>query len=91
MTPTAPTTPDTGLTPDLIDRVTKLSPEDWERLVEIVDEAHGPPDTRTDEEIAAMIRERIADHDSGKTRSLTRQESDALIRAEMRKLGFELP
>lgn len=58
-------------------------------LLDSVDE--GPPDTRTDEEIAAEIRRRSDDYHAGRGETLTRAESDARIRDAIRKLGFELP
>jgi putative addiction module component (TIGR02574 family) len=87
-----PATPETELTPDLIDRVMKLSPESKDKLLELlVNELDGPADDRTDEEIAAEIRRRSDEYHAGAVKPLTREESDAAIRDEVRKLGLELP
>jgi putative addiction module component (TIGR02574 family) len=86
-----PTTAETELTPELLERVTKLSPKSKDRLLDLLLEEIGPPDSRTDEEIAAEIKRRSDEYHAGTVKSLTREESDAIIRAEVRKLGVELP
>jgi putative addiction module component (TIGR02574 family) len=86
-----PITADAELTPELIELVMKLSPQNKDRLVELLIEAIGPPDTRTDEEIAAVIRRRLDAIDAGESQLMTREESEAAIRANMRTLGVELP
>lgn len=92
MTPTEPgTSVPTGLTPALVEQVLKLSPDDRDRLRDIMDDEDLPPDDRTDEEIAAEIKRRSDDYHAGKGELLTREESDARIRAAIRKLGYELP
>lgn len=85
MTPTA-----TGLAPELIEQVEKLTPEQRDKLRDFMDVLDGPP-APSPEEAAALIRQRIEEHDAGLVKGYTREESAALIRAEMRKLGVELP
>lgn len=59
MTPTTPPTADIDLTPDLIDRVMKLSVENKEKLVGLLlDEQNGPPDNP--DEVAAAWKAEIA-------------------------------
>ena len=82
-------TPETELTPDLIDRVMRLSPEDKDKLLDLL--LDGPSDDRPDEEVAAEILRRSNEYHAGGVKPLTRAESDAAIRAEVRKLEFELP
>jgi putative addiction module component (TIGR02574 family) len=87
-----PTPPETELTPDLINRVMKLSPENKDKLLDLlVNELDGPADDRTDEEVAAEIRRRSDEYHAGAVKPLTREESDASIRDEVRKLGLDLP
>lgn len=70
-----PTTPETELTPDLIERVMKLSAESKDRLLGLLlDELDGPPDDRTDEEIAAEIKRRSDEHHAGNVKLLTPEE-----------------
>lgn len=55
-----------------------------------MDVLDGPP-APSPEEAAALIRQRIEEHDAGLVKGYTREESAALIRAEMQKLGVDLP
>lgn len=80
---------DSELTPDLIDRVKKLSAEDRDTLVGLLDELDGPPDPVSD--WPAEIRRRLAKVADGSARFMTKEESDAAIRDALRAEGFELP
>ncbi len=91
MTPPTQPVPEADLTPDLVERVMKLSPEGKDKLLGLLEDDLLPPDNRTDEEIAAVIKQRSDEYHAGTVKSFTREESDAIIRAEMRKLGVELP
>ncbi len=54
-----PATPETELTPDLIDRVRKLSPQSKDKLVGLLlDELEGPPDDP--EEVRKAWKDEIA-------------------------------
>jgi putative addiction module component (TIGR02574 family) len=87
-----PTASEADLTPELIDRVMKLAPESKAKLCELLhNELDHLPDDRTDEEIAALIKQRSDEYHAGLVPSMTREESDAAIRAKIRELGFELP
>ena len=88
MTPTATRT---GIPADLIERVHALTGEQKDELVELIDSADMPPDTRTDEEWREEIARRIAEAESGAVRGLTKEEAAEQIRTELRtKYGFEL-
>ncbi|HET6574820.1 MAG TPA: hypothetical protein VFG68_14540 [Fimbriiglobus sp.] len=85
-----PTTPETELTPDLIERVMKLSAENKDRLFGLLlDDPDEPPDVVTD--WPAEIQRRLESIAVGGVRLMTREESDAAIRERLRALGVELP
>ena len=85
-----PAIPETELTPDLIERVMKLSAESKDSLIGILlDDPDGPPDAVAD--WPAEIRRRLEAIAAGDVRLMTRQESDAAIRERLRALGVELP
>ncbi len=85
-----PATPEAELTPDLIERVMKLSPENKDRLLGLLlDDPDEPPDAVTD--WPAEIRRRLEAIAAGNARLMTREESDAAIRERFRTLGVELP
>jgi hypothetical protein len=84
-------TPETGLTPELIDRVRKLSPQDKDKLLGLLEDELFPPDPRTDEEIAAMIKQRSDEVASGNYTAMTPEEVERNIRESLRRrYGFEL-
>jgi putative addiction module component (TIGR02574 family) len=87
-----PATPEGELTPDLIERVRKLSPESKDKLVVLLlDELDGPPDDRTDEEIAAEIKRRSDDFHAGTAKLLTPEEVGQNVREVLRRrYGYEL-
>lgn len=88
MTPTAKPS---GLTPELIEQVKILTPEEQDELFALVIDADMPPDTRTEEEWAAEIKRRIEEAESGTVPSLTREEAAEQVRTFLReKYGFEL-
>ena len=81
---TTPEPPETELTPELIERVKKLSPESQEQLVDLI---YGPmPPGPDDAEIARRLDELAA----GNVTLLTREEAEAQVREAIRKLGVEL-
>jgi hypothetical protein len=81
---------DTGLTPELIDRLMRLSPEDKDRVaLFLLEDLDPPPGANVD--WPAEIRRRLEAVAAGEIKPMSRAESDAAIRAEMRKLGVELP
>ena len=87
-----PATPDAELTPDLIERVRKLSTESKDKLVVLLlDELDGPPDNRTEEEIAAEIKRRSDDYHGGIVKLLTPEEVERNVREVLRRrYGYEL-
>lgn len=81
----------TGLTPELIDRVMQLSPEDKDRLADMLTGETCRPDDRTDAEIAAMIKQRSDDVRAGKVKLLTAEEVEENLRQSLRRdFGIEL-
>jgi hypothetical protein len=80
-----PTTTNAELPQDLVDRVMELTPEGRSRLMELICEADLPPGS-DEGEIARRLNSVI----DGTAKLLTREESEAAIREEMRKLGVEL-
>ena len=80
---------DAELTPDLIDRVKKLSPENRCKLAVLMDGWDGPPDSVAD--WPTEIRRRLTKIADGSARLMTKEESDSAIRAAVRAEGFELP
>ena len=83
-----PTTTAIDLPPELVAQVRGLMPDQRDRLRDIMDEEDLPPVKDTD--WTAEIKRRSDEHHAGLVKGLTREESSALIRAEMRKLGVEL-
>lgn len=86
MTPT--TTPESELTPELIDRVMKLSPENLGRLVTIALEHLGPPPEDPAEVQTAwrdVIARRWKDIESGQVQLLDARESAARLRQHLRE------
>lgn len=83
-----PTPTDTDLPPDLVERVRGLTADQRDRLRDLMDEEDGPPATDID---WGEIERRMEEHAADPSSALTREQSAALIRAEMRKLGLELP
>jgi putative addiction module component (TIGR02574 family) len=82
-------TPETDLTPELIDRVMRLSPESKDKLLDLL--LDGPPDDRTDEEIAAEIKRRSDEYHAGTAKLLTPEEVERNVREMLRReFGFEL-
>ena len=76
------------LTPELMDQVRALSDDDRERLRDLLDEEEGPPANDID---WAEIQRRCDAHAADPSSSLTREQAREQLRAEMRKLGWELP
>ena len=75
---TTPQPPETELTPELLDRVFRLSPENRERLRALLGE---PPNSDADWEYwKAEIKRRIEDVESGRVKPLTAEESLASVR-----------
>lgn len=83
MTPN--TTPETELTQDLLDRVTKLSPENRDRLATFIDELDMPPGPDEGE-----IQRRLESVLNGTARLLTREEANDAVRQALRAHGVEL-
>jgi hypothetical protein len=74
------------LPPDLVERVLKLTPEQQDKLIDLLyDAIEGPA-----EDVSAVIAERAERVASGIYTYLTREESDRLIKEEARKHGLEL-
>ena len=87
-----PAASEADLTPELVDRVMKLAPEGKAKLYELLhEELDFPRDDHSDEEVAALIKQRSDEYHAGLVPSMTREESEAAIRAKIRQLGFELP
>lgn len=81
-----PATPETELTPELIERVKKLSEKNKDRLVGLLlDELDGPPDNRSAEEIAAEIKRRSDDYHAGSVKLLTPAEVEQNVRETLRR------
>lgn len=75
---TTPETPETELTPELIERVMKLSPQNRERLRMLLGE---PPNSDADWEYwKAEIKRRIDDIQSGRVKAITPEEMFANVR-----------
>lgn len=68
------------LTPELIATLKQLSPGDKDRVIDLLTEDDGPPDTRTPEEWAAEIKRRAEMVASGNYVALTREEVEASVR-----------
>ena len=80
-------TADTALDPDLVSRVKSLSSELKAALFEIAwEDGDGPPEGPDWPE----IQRRIDDVNAGRAILLSREESDAMIKARIRELGLEL-
>jgi putative addiction module component (TIGR02574 family) len=70
--------PETELTPELIERVLKLSPENRERLRALLG---APPNSDADWEYwKAEIKRRIEDIESGRVKAITPEEMFANVR-----------
>jgi hypothetical protein len=78
-------TPETELTPELIDRVMKLSPENRAKLADLLDEADLPPGPDD-----AEIRRRLASVLDGTAQTLSREEADEAVRQALRAHGVDL-
>ena len=85
---TTPATPESELTPELIDRVLKLSPESLGRLVTLALERLGPP-ADDPAEVKAAWREEIArrwkEIETGQVELLDARESAARLRQHLRE------
>jgi putative addiction module component (TIGR02574 family) len=82
---TTPEQPETELTPELIERIKKLSPESRERLRALLGE---PPNSDADWEYwKAEIKRRIEDIESGRVKALTHEEAMAFIRKAREERG----
>jgi hypothetical protein len=70
---------------ELIVRGLKLSPEERESVaLELLDSVEAPPLS------PETILRRIADIESGRSVSLTREEAERAVKVRMRELGLEL-
>jgi hypothetical protein len=82
MTPTA--TPESELTPELIDRVMKLPAEDQDRLVDAIYDSMPPgPDE-------VEIQRRLDSVLNGTAKLLTRDEADEAVRRALRAQGIDI-
>jgi Putative addiction module component len=82
-TTTTPETPETELTPELIERVMKLSPENVSRLLcllGVVAPIPALPPVGDWDYWKAEIKRRIEDVESGRVNALTREEAMEQIR-----------
>jgi putative addiction module component (TIGR02574 family) len=67
------------LPPDLVERVLKLTPEQQDKLIDLLyDAMEGPP-----EDLSAVLKERVEDVLSGKVRTVSGDEVDERIRSAL--------